>query len=94
MSRDIRQYWRDVRELEQSLPEYVWLANAKDAVAAVVTEVPAAIAARLLRKGSHRRATEKEIAAHQAREQEARRAAREEAMRRKGVSLVVVGDRQ
>jgi hypothetical protein len=94
MSRDIRQYWRDVRELEQNLPAYVWLANAKDAVASVVTEAPAAIAARLLRKGSHRRATEEEIAAHQARERDAKRAAREEAMRRKGTSLVVVGEKQ
>lgn len=92
MSRDIRQYWRDVRELEQNLPESVWLANAKDAVASVVTQAPAAVAARLLRKGTHRRATDEEVAAHQAREREAKRAAREEALRRKGTSLVVVNE--
>jgi ribosomal protein L12E/L44/L45/RPP1/RPP2 len=89
MSRDVRQYWRDVRALEAGLPEFVWLVGVGDIVAAV-TEAPAAVAARLLRAKSHRRATDDEVAAHQAREREANRAAREERMRKDGASLVVV----
>ena len=90
MSRDIRQYWREVRALEAGLPEFVWLVGVRDIVAASVTEAPAAVAARLLRAKSHRRATDDEVAAHQAREREANRAAREERMRKDGASLVVV----
>ena len=90
MSRDIRQYWRDLRAIEASLPESVWLVSEHDAAAVVVTEVAARVAARLLRAKSHRRATEAEVEAHRAREREANRAAREERMRRQGTSLVVV----
>jgi len=85
MSRDIRQYWQELRALEASLPEFVWLISGK-----VTTQVPASVAARLLRAKSHRKATDDEVAEHHALELEANRAAREERMRRQGTSLVVV----
>jgi hypothetical protein len=88
MSRDIRQYWQEIRELEAGLPESVWLVPAKGPV--VLTQASAAVAARLLRRNLHRRATEEEVESHLAAEQEANRAAREERMRRQGTSLVVV----
>lgn len=88
MSRDIRQHWQEVRKLEASLPEFVWLAAARELP--VVTQATAAVAARLLQRRSHRQATEEEVEAHLAAEQEANRAAREERMRRQGTSLVVV----
>jgi len=87
MSRDIRQYWQELRALEASLPEFVWLVSGH---AGIVTQAPAGIAARLLRAKAHRRATDEEVAGHHARELEANRAAREEKMRRQGTSLVVV----
>ena len=90
MSRDIRQYWQEVRELEATLDEFVWLASASEAEARFVTEVPAAVAARLLRRKSHRVATEAEVAGHLERERANHKRAREEAMRRQGRSLVVV----
>ena len=88
MSRDIRQYWQEVRTLEAELPEFVWLV--RDGGAAVVTEASARVAARLLRAKSHRRAAEQEVEAHHARELEANKAARVERMRKLGTSLVVV----
>lgn len=90
MSRDIGQYWRDLRALEASLPEFVWLVSVRDTGGRGVTQAPAAVAARLLRGKSHRRAAEAEVEAHHAREQEANRAARVERLRRQGTSLVVV----
>jgi hypothetical protein len=90
MSRNIGQYWQERRALEASLPEFVWVVSVRDAGATAVTQVPAAVAARLLRGKSHRRAAEAEVEAHHAREQEANRAARVERMRRQGTSLVVV----
>jgi len=87
MSRDIRQYWQELRAVEASLPEFVWLVSV---VGGVVTQVSSGVAARLLRGKKFREATEDEVAAHHGRELEANRAAREERMRREGTSLVVV----
>lgn len=92
MSRDIRQYWQEVRALEQSLPEFLWVVSVKDPEARAVAQVPAAVGARLLRKGTHRRATDDEVAAHHAREKEMKQAARVERLRKQGTSLVVVND--
>jgi len=91
MSRDIRQYWQELRVLEASLPEFVWLVTI---AGAVVTEAPARVAARLLLRGkSHRKATDEEVAGHHAREQAANRAAREGRLRRQGTSLVVCDEK-
>ena len=90
MSRDIRQYWQELRAVEAGLPEFVWLVGVRDGGAAVVTEASAKVAARLLRAKTHRRAADHEVEAHHARELEANKAARVERMRRLGTSLVVV----
>ena len=87
MSRDIRQYWQEVRALEAGLPEFVWLVGGGDGV---VTQASAGVAARLLRAKSHRRASEAEVEVHHAREAEANQEARVERMRKVGTSLVVV----
>ena len=90
MSRDIREYWRELRALEAELPEFVWLVSERDPRAVAIAQAPAGVAARLLRAKTHRKATEEEVEAHHAREKEANREAREERMRRQGTSLVVV----
>ena len=56
--RDIRRYWKDVRALEASLPEFVWLV---DVEGSAPVEVAAGRAAQLLLAKSHRVASEEEL---------------------------------
>ncbi len=90
MSRSIREYWQEIRTLEGTLPEFVWLVCVAANSPEFVTEAPALLAARLLQAKSHRRATNEEVEAHQAREAEAVKQARHERMRRSGAAIVVV----
>ncbi len=86
--RDLRQYWQEVRTLERSLPEFVWLMSLEDAKRGMVggrmAEVGAAQAAQLLHAHSYRMATEEEIAAHLAKEEQARRQSFTRRLRRRG----------
>jgi hypothetical protein len=92
--RDLRQYWQEVRTLERSLPEFVWLMSIEDKkrgnVGGRMAEVGAAEAAKLLHANSHRRATEEEIAAHLEKEERARRQSFHDRLRRKGIAVVAV----
>ncbi len=90
MTRDVRQYWQEVRSAAAKLPEFVWLAAAGEETAAFAVEVPAATAARLLHAKSHRLATPGEVEAHQAREAESHRRDKVEQRRRKGTVMVGV----
>lgn len=86
---ELRKYWAEVREIERGLPEFVWLADV--ACRGAVVEVGRSAAARLLRGGSHRVATEEEVAEFRAGEERWKRSAEEERLRRKGVVVVEVG---
>jgi hypothetical protein len=92
--RDVRQYWQEVRTLERSLPEFVWLMSLDDAKRGMVggrmAEVGAAAAAQLLHARSYRKATEEEIAAHLAKEDQARRRSFNDGLRRRGIAVVAV----
>lgn len=92
--RDLRQYWQEVRALERSLPEFVWLMSLDDAKRGMVggrmAEVGAAQAAQLLHANSHRRATEEEIAAHLEKENRTRRQNFHEGLRRRGIAVVPI----
>jgi hypothetical protein len=92
--RDVKQYWQEVRALERSLPEFVWLMSVPDAkrgnVGGRMAEVGAAQAAQLLHANSYQRATEEEIAAHLATEEQTRRRSFHEGLRRKGIAVVAV----
>ena len=92
--RDLRQYWQEVRALERSLPEFVWLMSLDDATRGMVggrmAELGAAQAAQLLHAKSYRMATEGEIAEHLAKEDEARRKSFHDVLRRKGIAVVAV----
>ena len=55
----LKKYWQVLREIEKSLPDYVYLYSQGGLV-----EVGAAVAARLLQAGSHRLATPEEIQQH------------------------------
>ena len=92
--RDLRQYWQEVRTLERSLPEFVWLMSLEDAKRGMVggrmAEVGAAQAAQLLHANSYRTATEDEIAAHLAKEDQARRTSVHDGLRRRGIAVVAV----
>jgi hypothetical protein len=92
--RDLRQYWQEVRALERSLPEFVWLMSLDDPKRGMVrgrmAEVGAAPAAQLLHANSYRMATDEEIAAHLAKEEQARRQSFHDGFRRRGVAVVAV----
>jgi len=92
--RDLRQYWQEVRTLERSLPEFVWLMSISDAKRGMVggrmAQVGAAQAAQLLHVNAYRMATEDEIAAHLAKEDQARRQSYNDGLRRRGIAVVEV----
>lgn len=90
MSRDIRKYWEEIRKLESSLPEFVWLASSAAGAPPAIAEASALIAAKLLQAKTHRRATEEEVEAHRAREAEAIKQAKRESKRRSGAAVVVI----
>lgn len=91
---DLRRYWQEVRTLERTLPECVWLMGVEDPLrrlsAGGPIEVPAARAAQLLHEKSHRAATDEEIAAHLAREASNQRRALDDEMRQRGIAVVTV----
>jgi hypothetical protein len=85
---NVRRYWQEVRSIQGTLPEFVWLAGAVDGGS--VVQVSAAKAAQLLHAKSHRLAEQAEIDAHLANEQSVNRAIRLEGLRREGVAIVPV----
>jgi hypothetical protein len=92
--RDLRKYWQEIRAMERTLPDYVWVVGSGPHARATGTsgqaEVPAALAAKMLHSGSHRRATEEEIKAHKAAQDSLRKQAFHEDMRRQGIAVVAV----
>ncbi|MFM2126295.1 MAG: hypothetical protein RL328_2746 [Acidobacteriota bacterium] len=90
MSRSIQDYWREIRAVERSLPEFVWLVGQAREALPFLTQVPAGIAARLLQAKTHRVATPDEIAAHLEQEQAAVKSAKRDQLRRTGADVVVV----
>jgi hypothetical protein len=85
--RDIRRYWKEVRALEASLPEFVWLV---DVEGSVPVEAGAARAAQLLLAKSHRVASEDELSVQREKELAARKLRQRELRRREGVAVVGV----
>ena len=85
--RDIRRYWRDVRALEASLPDFVWLVAVEGSAP---VQVGASRAAQLLLAKSHRMASEDELSIQREREIAERKARQKEARRREGVAVVEV----
>ena len=92
--RDLRQYWQEVRALERSLPEFVWLMSLEDPKRGMVggrmAEVGAEAAAQRLHSGSHRMATAEEIAGHLEKENQARKQVFHDGLRRRGIAVVEV----
>jgi hypothetical protein len=90
--RDLKVYWQEVRALERSLPEFVWLMSLEDPKRGMVggrmAEVGREQAAPLLHGNSHRRATGEEIEVHLAKEDEKRRESFHLGLRRKGIAVV------
>jgi len=83
--RDIRRYWSEVRTLEASLPEFVWLV---DVEGSVPVEVPAGRAAQLLLAKTHREASEDELGVQREKEAAAAKALKRDMLRREGVAVV------
>jgi hypothetical protein len=92
--RDLRQYWQEVRTLERSLPEFIWLMSLADPKRGMVggrmAQACATQAAQLLHAHCYRIATEEEIAEHLAKEEHSRRQSYQDGMRRRGVAVVAV----
>jgi len=94
--RDLRKYWQEIREIEKSLLEFVWLMSldnpSRGQRAGCIAQVAAGAAARLLHAKSHRLATEDEVEAHQTAQDEAKRLAFHEGLRKRGIAVAVPGD--
>jgi hypothetical protein len=82
---DLKKYWQDLRAIEQSLPEYVWLTNRGGMV-----QTGAAVAAKLLYAKSHRLATEDETQEYLALQQDIRRQQFQQRLRDRGIAVVPV----
>jgi hypothetical protein len=91
---DLRRYWEEIRAIEQSLPQSLWIVSLEDAlrdrVAGMIVEVAAAVAAKMLHAKSHRVATEEEVRAERDRQDGVKKSAAEEKLRRLGVAVVEV----
>lgn len=83
--RDIRRYWAEVRALEASLPEFVWLV---DVDGSVPVEAPAGLAAQLLIAKSHRTASEEELVVQRGKEIAAGKELKRDRRRREGVAVI------
>jgi hypothetical protein len=94
---DVKKYWEEVRAIEGSLPDYVWMVSVVDLlrgrVGEAIVEVGAALAAKLLIERSHRVATEDEVRAHKESEDAQKRAAVEEKLRKAGRAIVPVREK-
>lgn len=92
--RDLRKYWQEIREIEKSLPEFVWLMSLDNSPrgqrGGCIAQVAAAAAARLLHAKLHRLATDEEIQAHQTAEDEAKHLAFHEGLRKRGIAVIAV----
>ena len=92
MSSRIQQYWKDLRSLEATLPEFVWLVGTAAGAPPVVTQVAAAIAAKWLYAKTHRVASDEEVEQLRADDAAALRQAKLERLRRSGATVVVVDE--
>ena len=92
--RDLKRYWREVREMERLLPPYVWLMTVEDRVhgqpAGLMVEARAEYAAKLIHAGTHRVASAEEIAQHQAKQSDKERQEFHEGLRRRGITIIPV----
>ena len=86
---DVRRYWQEIRAIEKTLPEFVWLAGVENSSGSIV-EVARAQAAHLLHAKTHRVAAEEEVAARRDEEDAARERVRHERLRRQGIAIVAV----
>ncbi len=84
---NLKKYWQALREIEKTLPQYVWLYSQGGLV-----EVVAAVAARLLQVKSHRLATPEEIQHYREQQQELQKQQFQQRLRDKGIAVVPVGD--
>ena len=92
--RDLRQYWQEIRDIERGLGEFEWIMSLDDPrrgmVGGRIAQANAAQAAQRLHAKTHRMATEEEISAHLAKEDEARRQSFQSELRKRGVAVVAV----
>lgn len=92
--RDLQKYWQEIRTLQNSLPNPVWLVSLEDGKRGMrggrLVEASAETAAKLLHANSHRRATDEEIEAYRSQQAEAQRAAFHARLRAKGIAVVAV----
>ncbi len=86
--RDIRPYWKEVRDLAANLPEFVSLV---DVEGSVPVEVSARLAAQLLLAKSHRVASDEELRAQREKGVAASKALKRDTLRRQGVVVVTPG---
>jgi hypothetical protein len=89
---DLRRYWQEIRALQNSLPEFVWVMSVEDAVrrftGGTASEVSSERAALLLHAKSHRLATDQEIRHNKESGDAENRAAANFDLQKRGVAVV------
>ena len=94
---DLKKYWQEIRAIEKSLPAEVWLVSlqnlAKGQVGGAIVEVAAAVAAKLLHAKSQRLATDEEIGAHKAQQDEIKRQILDQRMLKQRIAVIPVVQR-
>jgi hypothetical protein len=92
--RDLQKYWQEIRTLQNSPPNPVWLMSLEDPKRGMrggrLVETAAETAAKLLHVNSHRRATGEEIEAHRSAQAASQSAAFRERLRTKGIVVAPV----
>ena len=85
---NLRKYWQTLREIENTLPQYVWLYSQVGGL----VEANAAVAARMIHAKSHRLATPEEIQHYRDQQRELLKRQFEQRLRDKGIAVIPVGD--
>jgi hypothetical protein len=86
MMADLKRLWQEIREIQATLPEFVWVVEIGHAHPPI--EVSAEVAARLFQATSHRLATEEEIGLQRDRGIALNRRRTEDRLRREGIAVV------
>lgn len=85
--RDVRRYWQEVREIEESLSECVWLVRPSGSEP---VQVAAIVAAPLLHSKSHRIAMDQEVQDYLAAQQLKQKDAQRTILRKQGTAVIAV----
>ncbi len=91
---DLKKYWREIRDIERTLPEFCWVVSLEDPKrgqkGGSIAQVRGSTAAKLLHAKSHRLANEMEIEDHYEQEAAAKKRLFYERLRSLGIAVTTI----